>query len=65
MPEIHVYEPAMCCSTGLCRPTRDQRLVTFTADVAHVREDGGRVVRRNLASDAAAFVADETVRVFM
>ena len=43
MPEIHVYEPALCCTSGVCGPDLDQALVAFTADVAHVNEAGGHV----------------------
>ena len=64
MREVDVYEPALCCATGVCGPELDQRPVTFTADVAHVTEAGGRIVRHNLASDPSAFVTDEQVRAF-
>jgi hypothetical protein len=53
MPEIHVYEPALCCTSGVCRPELDQALVAFTADVAHVNGFGGHVARHNLASAPA------------
>ncbi|MDU1361350.1 MAG: arsenic metallochaperone ArsD family protein, partial [Cutibacterium avidum] len=33
MPTIRVYEPALCCNTGVCGADVDQELVTFTADV--------------------------------
>jgi arsenite-transporting ATPase len=65
MPEIHVYEPALCCTSGVCGPELDQALVAFTADVAHVNESGGQVARHNLASDPHAFVDAESVRAFM
>jgi arsenite-transporting ATPase len=65
VPEIHVYEPALCCTTGVCGPDLDQRLVSFTADVAHVSGAGGQITRHNLASDPHAFVTDDTVRAFM
>ena len=65
MPEIHVYEPALCCTTGVCGPDLDQALVTFTADAAHVNEAGGHVARHNLANDPHAFVDTESVRAFM
>lgn len=65
MPEIHVYEPALCCTSGVCGPELDQALVVFTADVAHVNEAGGHVARHNLASDPHAFVDAESVRAFM
>ena len=65
MADVHVYEPTLCCTTGVCGPDLDQRLVTFTADVASVNDAGGRVVRHNLANDPHAFVSDEQVRIFM
>ena len=65
VPEVHVYEPALCCTTGVCGPDLDQRLVTFTADAAHVNQAGGTVVRHNLANDPHAFVSHEQVRTFM
>ena len=65
MPEIHVYEPALCCTTGVCGPELDQSLVSFTADVAHVNEAGGQVMRHNLANDPQAFVTDDGIRAFM
>lgn len=65
MPEIHVYEPALCCNTGVCGPELDERLVVFTADLAHVNEAGGQVQRHNLANDPQAFVTNDAVRDFL
>lgn len=65
MPEIHVYEPALCCNTGVCGPELDERLVVFTADLAHVNEAGGQVLRHNLAKDPQAFVTNDAVRNFL
>ncbi|MFZ4485685.1 MAG: arsenic metallochaperone ArsD family protein, partial [Candidatus Nanopelagicales bacterium] len=33
MPVVRVYEPALCCNTGVCGEDVDQALVTFTADL--------------------------------
>jgi len=65
MPSIHVYEPALCCNTGVCGPDPAQELVTFTADLAYVKSQGGDAVRHNLASDVQAFAASEAVRGFL
>ncbi|EWT05602.1 arsenic resistance operon repressor [Intrasporangium chromatireducens Q5-1] len=65
MPDVHVYEPALCCQTGVCGPDLDQTLVTFTADLANVADAGGSVWRHNLASDPDAFVRDEGIRAFL
>ena len=48
MPSIQIFEPALCCSTGVCGVDVDQTLVTFTADVAWLKEQGGQIERFNL-----------------
>ena len=65
MPVINVYEPALCCSTGVCGADLDQALVTFTADFDHLRGLGADISRHNLASDPAAFAGNDSVRSFL
>jgi hypothetical protein len=65
MTTIRVYEPALCCNTGVCGPETDDALVTFTADLAYLKEQGVDIERRNLANDPAAFAADEIVLAFL
>ena len=65
MPVINVYEPALCCNTGVCGPDLDQALVTFTADFNHLRGLGVDISRHNLASDPAAFAGNDSVRSFL
>jgi SAM-dependent methyltransferase len=65
MPSVRVFEPALCCNTGVCGDDVDQSLVTFTADLAHLRGQGADIERHNLANDPSAFAADETVRAFL
>ncbi len=65
MPEIHVFEPALCCDTGVCGPDVDQALVTFTADFNKLKALGADLARHNLASDPLAFARNETVRAFL
>lgn len=65
MTTIRVYEPALCCNTGVCGPETDDALVTFTADLAFVKDQGVDIERRNLANDPGAFAADQTVLAFL
>ena len=65
MPTIRIYEPALCCDTGVCGADVDQSLVTVTADVRSLQEMGADIIRHNLASDPTAFTDNETVRAFM
>jgi hypothetical protein len=60
--KLEVYDPAMCCSTGVCGPEVDPQLVSFAAD-AHWLEAAGVTVRRfNLSQEPTAFMANALVR---
>jgi arsenite-transporting ATPase len=65
MTTIRVYEPALCCNTGVCGPDVDESLVTFTADLGALKDLGVDIERHNLANDPTAFATDETVRSFL
>ena len=59
---LAVYDPAMCCSTGVCGPTVDPKLVQFAADLDWLKSQGVIVQRHNLGQNPAAFVENELVR---
>jgi arsenite-transporting ATPase len=65
MTTIRVYEPALCCNTGVCGPDVDESLVAFTADLGALKEMGVDIERHNLANDPTAFAADGNVRSFL
>jgi len=65
MSTIEVFEPALCCSTGVCGGDVDQALVTFSADLDWVRSQGGDITRFNLASEPIAFTQREPVTAFL
>jgi hypothetical protein len=64
-PSIQVFDPALCCSTGVCGVNVDQALVTFSADVDWARQQGARVERFNLAREPMAFAQNPTVKGFL
>ena len=55
MKTIQVFDPALCCSTGVCGVDVDQALVTFSADVAWAKLNGAQIERFNLAQQPVAF----------
>jgi len=59
---LHVYDPAMCCSTGVCGPEVDTKLVQFAADLDWLKSEGVIVQRHNLSQNPAAFVENKTVK---
>jgi hypothetical protein len=62
MTTLEIFDPPMCCSTGVCGPDLDQRLPQFAADLAWLAGRGVRVARYNLAQEPAAFVANPQVK---
>lgn len=65
MPAIAVFEPALCCNTGVCGEDLDQNLVTFTADMAWLIAEGVSITRHNLANDPLAFAHTDAVKNFL
>ncbi len=62
MSAVHVFDPAMCCSTGICGPSVDPQLVRFAADLDWLKSQGVAVERFNLSQQPAAFAADAEVK---
>jgi hypothetical protein len=63
MATVEVFDPAMCCSTGVCGPLVDPALVRFAADLEWLSAQGATVVRATLSQQPERFVATEAVRV--
>lgn len=58
---IRVFDPAMCCSTGVCGPSVDPELVRFSADVDWLKAQGVTVERFNLSQQPFDFTGDAEV----
>jgi SAM-dependent methyltransferase len=59
---VAVYDPPLCCSTGVCGPEVDPNLVRFAADLQWLAAQGVKVERHNLAQSPMAFAENELVR---
>lgn len=62
MTRVQVYDPAMCCSTGVCGPAVDPALARFAADLEWLKSKGAGVERYNLAHDLSAFSGQPLVK---
>lgn len=62
MTNIQVYEPALCCSSGVCGVDVDQALVSFSADVEWAKQNGATIERFNMAQQPQAFADNALVR---
>jgi arsenite methyltransferase len=59
---VELFEPAMCCQSGVCGPSVDQTLIDIREDLRWARHQPGvSVSRHNLSSDPDAFVANPKV----
>ena len=61
-PILQVFDPAMCCSTGVCGPGVDPALVQFASDLDWLKTQGIIVQRHGLSQNPGAFVTVEVVR---
>jgi AhpD family alkylhydroperoxidase len=65
MSTIQIFDPALCCSTGVCGVDVDQRLVNFAADVDWAKQNGALIERFNLAQEPLAFARNAIVSAFL
>lgn len=62
MKTIEVFDPPMCCSTGVCGPNVDPKLVRFASDLQWLASQGADVQRFNLAQQPQAFAASAVAK---
>jgi hypothetical protein len=62
---VELYEPAMCCQSGVCGPLVDQQLIDVRENVRWAQAQGAEVTRHNLSSDPDAFVSNPKVTGLM
>jgi alkylhydroperoxidase/carboxymuconolactone decarboxylase family protein YurZ len=60
---LEVYDPAMCCSTGVCGPDVDDALADFANDVKWLKSQGVEVIRYNLGQEPGKFKEQQAVLV--
>lgn len=65
MKKLQVFDPALCCSTGVCGTEVDQSLVNFSADVDWLKQSGGQIERFNLAQQPMDFVNNAVAKAFL
>lgn len=61
MNKLEIFDPAMCCSTGVCGPGVDPDLTRITSAVHSLEKRGIDVTRYNLANDPSKFIENEKV----
>ncbi|PIV44015.1 MAG: arsenical resistance operon transcriptional repressor ArsD [Nitrospirae bacterium CG_4_10_14_3_um_filter_44_29] len=59
--KVEIYDPAMCCSSGLCGPSIDPVLVKMNDAALALIKQGVEVERYNLAQQPKAFMENKRV----
>ena len=61
--KIEIYDPAMCCSTGVCGPSVDPELVRIQEVLRQIQKQAPevQVLRYGLSADPQAFVTNVAV----
>ena len=65
MSSLQIYDPAMCCSTGICGPDVDPELANFAALLSQLQQRGVKVERYNLGQQPVAFVQNAQVKTLL
>ncbi|HSA05666.1 MAG TPA: arsenite efflux transporter metallochaperone ArsD [Candidatus Gastranaerophilales bacterium] len=62
MKKLQVFDPPMCCSSGVCGTNVDTKLVKFAGDLEWLKKQGIEVERYNLSSEPSTFVNNPVVQ---
>ena len=65
MKIIQVFDPPMCCSTGICVPDIDSDLVNFAAMLSQLANMGVKIERQNLGQQPMAFAKNPAVKALL
>lgn len=61
MNKVEIYDPAMCCSTGVCGPGVDPELLRVSAMLNVLAGEGKTILRYGLSENPMAFVINKAV----
>jgi hypothetical protein len=65
MKKIEIFDPALCCPTGLCGPSINPDLMRIAAAVEFLRRQGVRIVRHNLKDVPQHYVDNLVVNSYL
>lgn len=61
MKKIEIFDPAMCCETGICGPSIDQELLKVATLIQALKDKGADIFRYGLANNPQKFVENKVV----
>ena len=63
--DVEIFDPPMCCPTGICGPTIDQTLLDLNEMVMALQAQGVSVARYQMTSHPNAFLGNAEVMKFV
>jgi hypothetical protein len=65
MKKMIIFDPAMCCSTGVCGPSVDKDLLRVASLLNNLKNKGVIVERHNLTNNPQVFVDTKIVSTML
>lgn len=65
MKKMSIYEPAMCCDTGVCGVSINPELLRISTILNALKKNGVAVDRFNLNNAPMAFVNNQVIKKFI
>lgn len=65
MKTIEIFDPAMCCPTGLCGPNINPDLMRIAAAVEYMKRKGAPVTRHNLRDEPQLYVSNQLINQYL
>ena len=59
--DIEIFDPPMCCPTGMCGPTIDQTLLDVSEMIVKLQSNGYRVERYQMSTHPNIFISNVEV----
>lgn len=61
MKKMVIFDPAMCCSTGVCGPSVDENLLRVSTVINRLKKKDILIERHNLTDNPKIFVDNEEI----
>ena len=61
MKKMIIFDPAMCCSTGVCGPSVDKNLMRVSTLINRLEKKGITIERHNLTNNPMIFIDNKVI----
>ncbi|MDT8718488.1 arsenite efflux transporter metallochaperone ArsD [Clostridium sp. 19966] len=65
MSKLEIFDPAMCCSTGVCGPSINKELLRVATAINNMTKKEVSITRYNLSSNPQAFIDNKKVNEYL